>query len=432
MIAALSVATALAPQPLCASALDCELLGRCVSGRCVCSPGFTGPTCGQLDLGPVPKRTHGRVWPVRFEEHNHTAIGWSFSPAYDPRTGRYVAAVEAVCDRWGSDVWIAAVSANSPVGPFRFDRRLGPAGTNCPHLKRLRNGTFTLVFDALASGVYPPNATKDPTAPVCVGGAVGTNASMAPALPPCGAEQSPSQGHHCICSRASRHCPAVHSGVYVASTERWPDGPWRIAPLSISGAGWSPYNATLFSIGTSNPSLQPLADGRTLLSFRSHRGYWPAIEARLPLTYGSGEHTGFALGPSIEGPFAVSGNLSWQYGNDEDGTVWQQPDGSLHCLYHNGRGKHPNRGLHAFSTDGRTWHKPHDALQPACASAQTHNCSAMYTDTVELDDGSWLSLAGRERPAILFDDRGPAYLYNGAIDRNVSLPWYAMVQPVRR
>ena len=44
-------------------------------------------------------------------------------------------------------------------------------------------------------------------------------------------------------------------------------------------------------------------------------------------TEANGEHVGFALSESIEGPFAVSGNLSWQYGNDEDPFVWQQPDG---------------------------------------------------------------------------------------------------------
>lgn len=38
-------------------------------------------------------------------------------------------------------------------------------------------------------------------------------------------------------------------------------------------------------------------------------------------SYGSGEHTGFALGDSIEGPFKISGNLSWEYGNDEGGVL---------------------------------------------------------------------------------------------------------------
>merc|ERR1712196_108407 len=32
----------------CTSTLDCELLGECINGRCVCDPGWTGPTCTSL------------------------------------------------------------------------------------------------------------------------------------------------------------------------------------------------------------------------------------------------------------------------------------------------------------------------------------------------------------------------------------------------
>ena len=422
----------------CQSDLDCELLGTCAAGVCMCAAGFTGPSCGQLDLLPVPAATRGRVWPrstapyVTHDAAPHGTLGWSFAPAYDPASRRFVAAVEAVCDKWGGDVWLAAVSSDRPDGGWRFDRRLGPAGTNCPHLRRLANGTFALVFDALTSGIFPANETKDPAAPVCVGDAVPCPAAMAPVLRPCGADEAPSLGHDCLCSRASRHCPSVHSGVYVATTAAFPAGPWRIAPLRISGAGWSPYNASLASIGTSNPTAVQLQDGRSLLSIRSHAGYWPGVK---------GEHTAFALSDSIEGPFAISGNLSWQFGNDEDPFVWQQPDGTMHCLYHNGRSKHTNHGLHAFSRDGVAWHKPADALLPKCAfgNASTpvtpslHNCSAMYGDAVALDDGSRIVLTGRERPALLFDEAtgAPTYLFNGAIDANQSVPWYAMAQAIK-
>ena len=126
---------------------------------------------------------------------------------------------------------------------------------------------------------------------------------------------------------------------------------------------------------------------------------------------------------------------------NSDPFVWQQPDGSLHCLYHNGRSSETNHGLHAFSEDGVGWHKPPGALLPACArrndtlprSPVTHNCSALYTNVVELDDGSAIVLSGRERPALLFDEvtGAPTHLYNGAIDRNSSVPWYAMVQKIR-
>ena len=136
------------------------------------------------------------------------------------------------------------------------------------------------------------------------------------------------------------------------------------------------------------------------------------------------------------GPFAITANLSWQYSNDEDPFVWQQPDGSLHCLYHNGRGNthNPNHGLHAFSSDGTVWHKPADALQWQCASHATgsHNCTAMYDNRIEFADGSALLLGGRERPALLFDPATgyPTHLFNGGIGPNTSVPWFAMAQRV--
>lgn len=310
---------ALAHKLECTSALDCELLGSCQSGKCVCAPGFRGPSCGQLDLLPVPAATHGRVWPRTIEPYvkhdrtkQHRTIGWSFAPAFDPVTRRYVAAVEAVCDKWGADVWLAAVSSDRPDGNWRFERRLGPAGTNCPHMKRLANGTFTLFLDALPSGIYPANETKDPTAPICVGDNVASAAQMEPVLRPCGPDEAPSLGHNCLCSRISRHCPEVHSGVYAASTDHWPDGPWRIATIDIAGPGWAPYNTSMYSIGTSNPTFVQLHDGPTLLSIRSHAGYWPQIESKLNETYGSGEHIGFAMSNAVEGPYQIVANLSWE------------------------------------------------------------------------------------------------------------------------
>ena len=393
----------------CVNDLDCELLGKCdvSSGACACSPGFTGPSCGQLDLLPVPAATLGLVWPPhrapfvvpnRTADPHATSIGWSFAPVYDPATKRYVAAIESVCDKWGGDVWLAAVSSAEPNKGWRFERRLGPAGTNCPHMKRLKNGTFALVLNAMRSGMYPANETKDPMAPICVGDALPASANaselMSPTLRPCGANEAPTLGDNCLCSRVSSKCARSSTNVYMATTETFPNGPWRIAKVNISGPGWRPFNATLSSIGTSNPTFVPLLDGRTLLSFRSHAGYWPSIDAQLNTTWG-GEHTGFALADAdaeggIAGPFTVSGNLSWEYGNDEDPFVWQQKDGTMHALYHNGRGGWTNHGLHAFSRDGVTWHKPADALLPRCAAHSggggrcVQVCEPAYSLTLKL------------------------------------------------
>jgi hypothetical protein len=70
----------------CVDDEDCELLGECrANGVCVCAPGFTGPTCGQLDLAPADASTRGRVWPSNPQPAGPSGqIAWSFAPVYDP------------------------------------------------------------------------------------------------------------------------------------------------------------------------------------------------------------------------------------------------------------------------------------------------------------------------------------------------------------
>ena len=106
--------------------------------------------------------------------------------------------------------------------------------------------------------------------------------------------------------------------------------------------------------------------------------------------------------------------------------------------YHNGRGtQFVNHGLHAFSTDGTVWHKPSDALHPACASHEgvdgvRHNCGALYDNKIIFADGTSTMLEGRERPALLFDPEtgAPSWLFNGGISANRSVPWFAMAQGI--
>ena len=282
---------------------------------------------------------------------------------------------------------------------------------------------------------WPINATIQTCTGTTTNPKIPVNQSMP--LPACQKGES-APIDHCICSTASGHCDGF-TGVYVATAERWEQETWEVSPVKIMGEGWTPFNASVATLGESNPSWIGLRHGGGLLAFRSHLkgGYWPHVE---------GEHIGFALstsGPEETG-YNISANLSWQGqvaggmpgGNDEDPFVWQQPDGTLHCLYHNGRGRDTNLGLHAFSRDGLLWHKPADSNSLECISKR--HCSAMYGNEIELDNGTTFTLLGRERPTLIFDPvtHRPTHLYNGAIppggkSRAGGAPWYAMAQAIR-
>lgn len=391
----------------CDSDEDCELLGSCVDGQCRCSPGFSGPTCGQLSFAPLPSSTRGRVWPRRLDDGDSgTTMSWSLSPIWDPAARLYRAVLEVGCGPiWKNGMVLAAVSSKRPDGDFVLDRVISPPWANSPHLLRSANGTFILYFQISSNNASIPMCTGNLSVP----------AADSPMLQPTMRRCEPGQSENCL-----------SSGMYVATTDDWSKGFQNVNLVDVSGPGWRPYNSTLSTIGTSNPTAVQLQDGRVLLAFRSHKAYWPSIK---PAPGVNGEHIGFALSSSYMGPFQVVGNLSWQYGNDEDPFVWQQPDGTLHCLYHNGRSSRTNHGLHAFSRDGVHWHKPADALSAACTTSPANNCSALYTNLVHYSDGSVETLTGRERPALLFDSEGrPTHLYNGIIDSK--LPWYAMAQAI--
>ena len=87
---ALAVFTVAAVTHGCVDDAGCELLGKCVAGRCNCLPGFVGATCGRLDLLPAPAKTRGQVWPqAPMPESLRHTMAWSFAPFRDPATGGY-------------------------------------------------------------------------------------------------------------------------------------------------------------------------------------------------------------------------------------------------------------------------------------------------------------------------------------------------------
>ena len=96
-VAALLAMVAVAAAYNCASSADCELLGDCVDGGCKCRPGFTGPSCGAVNLAPVNATAHGAVWPQAGDLEANTTFSWGFTVVYSPADKLYHAAVNVGC-----------------------------------------------------------------------------------------------------------------------------------------------------------------------------------------------------------------------------------------------------------------------------------------------------------------------------------------------
>lgn len=84
----------------CANANDCEMLGECIAGNCECYPGFTGPSCSQIDVVPIAGDEFAEAaWPPAGGlalGADRRAYGWGFSVAPDAKKKTLLHAVANV------------------------------------------------------------------------------------------------------------------------------------------------------------------------------------------------------------------------------------------------------------------------------------------------------------------------------------------------
>ena len=372
----------------CVTDADCELLGRCDGGTCACASGFGGPSCGKLLLAPASAPRAGMVWLDMTQHAHRNASAWGFTAVRDPTDGRLHAVANVGCGSTQTHVTgsfmahlSSAAEADAAPGSWRLAGAVAPTTSFNPHLMHLPAGTGS------AAGLfvlYFRVNSIEASQVVCSGSDEFANglppSAPAPYLPACGSAAPPDAN-----STGCVHAGDPERGVnmYVAWAQTMA-GPWQTGNVSITGAG---------ALHKSNPSAAALPDGRVLLSYRFNL---------------DGEQVGFALGETFRGPFVSVSNLTHRHGNDEDSYLWQQPDGSLHVIYHNGP-----HGYHAFATGTK------GALTAggvdnsgSSTSGETANFTFVKSASVsgnafELEvqwsNGSATTMKRRERPEILFD-----------------------------
>ena len=282
---------------------------------------------------------------------------------------------------------------------------LAPPTSFNPHLARDPvDGSFALYFRVNAIDAQP----------ICVGNSSGPTTRLgAPLIKRC---VGPSTTN-CIHAGGSE----TGTNMYFASAPRM-TGPWKVQPVGVQGEG---------KLHVSNPSVCFLRAGTPA----SKHG-----KVAMAFRYNShhGETNGVAYATGPEGPFVAVANLTchgcecvspprmapfsssacilhhrcfWHsllllaappplclFSTCRDPYIWQQPDGSMHMLYHNGPSS-----FHAFSADGISWTERDDA--------------PMFTTTVaSSDSGGKLQLKRRERPELVFAPKSgaPLLLLNGA------------------
>lgn len=371
-------ATQRATSYLCKTDADCEMLGACsVDGVCHCNPGFIGPSCGSVNLSSVSScPSCFPLWPTPQSRQERQASAWGFSALYDPADQLWHAFVTVACNGsgviadGGGNSWIGHVVSTAPDREFSLIGMVTPQTTFGPHVSRAPDGTFVLVFrvNVLLNATLCGGNGSDPLPPSWIDDAY---------IPP---------------YKLHSGDPEAGTSIWIAWAPRM-TGPWEVVQTNITGAG---------DVHKSNPSLAFLADGRVLMAYR----YNPPGGELLAFA--------FAANNDFRGPYVNVFNLTQGRPGDEDPGAWQQPDGSLHVLYHN-----KGFGYHAFATDstGKSW-----AVSPTGSHA--------FTLAVSLNNGTATTLLRRERPELrLSASTGlPLALINGVLDEYGTA--FSMSQPV--
>ena len=158
----------------CSTNWDCELLGDCVNGTCVCDPGWTGASCGILKLGPT-----NIVWPNAAGLKAQTSASWGASvlkstPADSTAVTHHlfadVVCLKYTCAHTNSAQIIHATSSSGVRGPYTFVETAIAAEVENVHAARAPNGTMLLYYGD-HEFVFP-NST-------CTGGSTIATASIA-------------------------------------------------------------------------------------------------------------------------------------------------------------------------------------------------------------------------------------------------------------
>lgn len=361
----------------CISDADCNLNGVCNSNRCACDRGWTGVTCGVLDVQPVQVVDNaaysGVIWPPT---RNMSAWGGNVIP---PQTagGSFELYASEMVNHCGLSTWqknsrIIHASASSLSGPYKMKGEVMPPFAHnanpivIPH--EPYKGHYAVFHVGFGSSMGSLSKCNNGTTPNGVG------------------HEEP---------EVANSCKPVHpepiplkKSISVPHAES-PAGPWAfetqtcVGPNLSSDVGGCPH--------FSNAAPLILANGTTLLLHSGCPG-WQQSGLNL------------AIAPQWTGPFRpAKGQNAWYTpsietisqthpGGCTDPFFWLDPRGRYHSLFHC-HWTEGDAGGHAFSNDGLRW---------------TTSATRPWSEVITLSDGTSITYEQRQRPHLVLNNDGVA------------------------
>ena len=380
----------------CRGALDCSLNGACVGGACACDKGWTGSSCGVLDLEPAVAGEGLGGLQSNFSSWGNSVRRW---PTTGPRPGD---------GRW----YMAADVMDRGCGMSSYGQNSRCVMASSPNAA----GPYSVVGGVMDAFCHGSSLGRDPLSGRWIHGHLGSGDGTS--CIQCSGGVTPPKPYRrgpCTNTTALRTPSAL-----IADS---PLGPWTPAPELINAPNAEPLflrNGTLFYVSP----WQNLSSGDAgcdnqlaFLSLSRAESLDDALAGRW--TYKNAAPTLRLAGSNESSPC-----VNWEGNN-----LWVDRRGHFHTLAHAWRAqptdyplpgcgsgppynaktaRHPSLarpgesctslGGHAFSLDGRVWY-----VSPI----------APYNNTVRYASGQTLVVRARERPHLVFDDEGqPSFLAN--------------------
>eukprot|EP01084_Bolivina_argentea_P004744 8982_1 len=336
----------------CTTNSDCELLGKCINNKCECNNGWTGDSCGTINLGTSP--TH-YLWPLIGSQTTETDYSWGFTVVHSNSDNLYHAYVNNGCYNISdqsqpmvSGTFLLHLTSTTPTGPFISQDITMPVSSFNPHI---------LYSSILKKYILFFRINELTPYPYCFGNQTDINITY----------KYPSN-------------LTAHTMDVAASDS--PYGPWDVSIIIIQN---------MPKTHISNPSAIELSNGTWVLAYRFNT---------------NNEYVGIAISKGdYKGPYVNIANLSVPA---EDPYLWQSSvDNSFHIIFHvmNHQSQSEWPSLHAYSNNLYDWN---------VSKSYTNFGKGCYSTNVTWNDGNVTTFFRRERPDIMFSNGKPIWFYTAA------------------
>ena len=376
----LLLSLAVAPSWSCETETDCSLLGECVSGKCVCDPGWKGHKCGQVDLLPASRYGGYR---------NATLSSWGgYSIKIGDKWHMFASGMSHQCplENFKTNSMTIHATSKVPGGPYKLEDIPLPEFHHSVSVMGVNHTTLALFTEGIntnGQNVHFCDKLDQYNSTTLSGGDGSGHLSPEPLT------------------------PDDYMGVSLSTSG--PYGPWE--EHIIFNTDLSDPHAWNCHKGNPSPIIFP--NGTVLLMYRGV----PCI--RDPTCHNSTinlcEHQGIAVADSIDGVFRDRQGIISELSGNEDAVFFRTKRGYA-ALFHSksacGQEQEQVKscGSLAFSKDTWSW---------TLNSEPSYNSTILWREpNGGITEDKFLS---RQRPKIIFAEDGltPLYLTNGVLASDV-------------